>query len=224
MRRRRRTKKETINGIVDFTFRYRSTFDVNSVTNVTSKYTKEQPILTKTIIETKCLNNLPYFDPANPATLKITDSVAGSFGRTIYCKGVYCKVTVVNNNVIPGNIECVFWKVKSDTSNSFSTYWESGITDVGSSLALDSPLLKWYDSPQVMDMMNVVKVRQYYLQPGEKRTLRFRLGSFVYENALSDVHAFEYQTRYRGCGVSFRACGSLAKEAGTPNDRDWETP
>lgn len=146
----------------------------------------------------EALANLQYYDPATPGTLVTAAGATGTYSRQYYFKRMSNTATFRNNYQVPVSVQVLFMTPKSDTGISVLTAFESGIDDIPSTPANNSPLVYASDSPQLNDLWRTIKSTKRVLQPGEQFTFSHSWKPIMYNPSTTDNHNLQYQSAING--------------------------
>jgi len=168
------------------------TAGVNQVVNTDFAVLRTQEI-------ESAMAHLRYYNPATPGTLTTADASSGTYSRQIHFKSIYDKLTVRNNYQVPAHVKIYLCLPKTDTNQSPTAFYASGIQDQTSPAgAVTSPMFYPTDITHVTDNWNMKCVKSKTLQAGGQFSCSHITKPFDYDPSNVDTHSLSYQKKYGG--------------------------
>lgn len=164
----------------------------------------------KGLIE-NAIENLKFFDPADPANLQTVNYSTGTFQKQVLVKA-HSYICIRNNYAVPCMVQLYLCKVKSDTQNSPESAITAGFADVGG-LSVRDPLSKATDSLILKDLWILKQKRKsIILQPGKEVKYYHSEKEFSYDTSLVDTHNQQYVKIFKSFSWLVRVEGVLAHD------------
>lgn len=142
------------------------------------------------------IDNLPTFNPALPGTFTFVDFTTGTQQKEIEFASCYSHIYVQNNYNVPVKVTIYKCAPKDDTNITPKQAVINGLTDMGSGLTEQTPMLTPFDSSQFRDLWSVLKTTKRTLKAGQGFTVKNFVRSFQYDPSFGDSHSLANQSRY----------------------------
>lgn len=184
-------RKSIANTMAHYTYHYRDTGELNSVScgvNFTYLYGNYN-----TNLET-AISNLKYFNPSVPGTLITVDGRTGTFTKEFDFNYVSQRITFRNNYQVPLKLTHYICVPKSDSSQNPITTFTDGLTDVGGP-SNTSTMIKLSDSPVFNKLWKIVKTTTRFIDTGKQMVTYYKTKPFKYDPAYNDAHSSSYKPR-----------------------------
>lgn len=159
------------------------------------------------------IDNLPTYNPANPASYTFVNFNTGSNQKRIEIANTYTYVQVKSNYQVPVRVKIYLCIPREDTNITPQQALINGLADVSEpDLTEVSPMISPFDSPQFNDLWKVAKTTKKLLLPGKTVSASHVIGSFLYDPSFIQSHALDYQGRYGSHAYFVRVEGALAHD------------
>lgn len=158
------------------------------------------------------LTSVKFFNPSVPGTLTNVDLEALTRYQKIHFSKVYHKLTVRNNYVTPAYVKVYQCVPRIDTSDSPTTCYTAGLTDVGAPSAV-SPNVYITDSPNFNVQWKIRKSVRKVLQAGQEITMSYSEKPFDYDPSDTDAEPHTFGRRHRSCVYAILVCGRPAHDS-----------
>lgn len=191
-------KKTDDNESGTLTYRYINSGSLKSVVN-RRNYAATSSI-NKTAVE-NMIEQLKYYDPANPGTLLTASAASGTYSRDCLIESISHKLHLRNNYQTPVNLTVYYCTVKADTNIDPASAWLQGIVDqgYGNHSAIDPIVQEIYpsDSDQLNDLWKLQVAYKGELQPGQHTTVSRTVKDIKYSPSTADQHNLTYQKAFK---------------------------
>lgn len=173
----------------------------------------------KTLVEAS-LAFLRYYDPSTPGTLIIADATTGTFSKKVLFKSLTSSLAVRNNGVGDTSYTVYLCRPKDDTNQTVIDAWTAGLLDQsyddgGTALDITSTMTYPSDFALVKALWHVKRVCTKRLQPGTQFSVSHTEKDMIYNPAVADTHALEYQKEYKAFQWVVVATGGIAQDTTT---------
>lgn len=156
------------------------------------------------------LNNLRYFDPAVPGTLKTADTNLGTYARDYFFESITSKIRVCNNFTVPVKVTIYCCRPKIDTNIDPLTAYTNGLTDqVIGTVNQGKILLFPTDINEFNKFWNIEQSNRKVLPNGGVMSLSCRENKIKYSANFSDTHPQTYQTKLKNRTYFVRIEGTI---------------
>lgn len=146
------------------------------------------------------LANLRYYDPANPATLLTAAGGTGGQQKEFFIEKFGSKIEFRNTSQNTCSVRVYYVSPKGDTSIGPVDAIQSGVTDQNAgSYVIQSKLAFPTDSVDFNKMYKIRFSKVVTLPAGYEKSLSFNDTPYKYDPSLADLHALQYQPKWR-CG------------------------
>lgn len=172
------------------------------------------PVNTLTIIE-GVIDALPVFNPALPGTYTSVDFTSGTQQKEVEIASTKSWIKLRNNSNQDIYVRVYLVQPKEDTSYNPRDTVTNGLTDMGSGLTVNTPLLTPLDSQQFCDLYSITKSVKRKLLPGSELMMNHYVRSFQYDPSFADSHNLQFQARWGTHVYLVRLEGPIAHDATT---------
>lgn len=162
-----------------------------------------------------CLTAVPYFSGGVLGNINLTDD---AFQRKVLFKSVSASLTLRNNRITPCEVRVYVFKIKTDTGNSPTTLFQTGLADQMDAAQTKHPMLYPSDVEQVKALWTQVKCHKKILNSGQEMVVSHTEKDIGYDTSLSDTHPQTYQKGHKSFVFVVRMEGRPAHKIDVPTD------